>query len=62
MDAVTALGLLLSNLDKLAAFGAAIGRARAEGRDLTPAEVEAAGVLAQDALDNLKAKVEAAGG
>lgn len=62
MDPVTALGLLLANLDKIAAFGAAIGRARAEGRNLTPEEVEAAGVLAQASLDALDAKIDAAGG
>lgn len=62
MDPVTAIGLLLANLDKLAAFGTAIARARAEGRDLTPAEVAAAGVLAQASLDALDAKIDAAGG
>jgi hypothetical protein len=57
MDPVTAIGLLLANLTKLAEFGAVIAKARAEGRDLTPAEVLAAGAFAQSAIDRLDSKL-----
>lgn len=60
MDLTTALGLLIANLNKLAEFGTVIAKARAEGRDLTPEEVSASGVLAQAALDRLKAAIAAA--
>lgn len=60
MDLATALSLLISNLGKLAEFGAAIARARAENRPLTKEEVDASGVLAQGALDRLKAAIVAA--
>ena len=62
MDPITAISLLLGSLSKLAEFGTAISTARAEGRDLTPAEVAIAGASAQAHLDALKEQIKAAGG
>ena len=62
MDVATAIGLLIANLGKLAEFGTVIAKARAENRNLTPEEVSASGVLAQEALDRLKAAIAAAEG
>jgi hypothetical protein len=59
MDPNLAINLLLVGLTRMADFGRAINAARLEGRELTPAEVAAAGFTAQDALNALDAKVKA---
>lgn len=58
MNVDLALQVLLALLNRAAEFGAAIRKARAEGRDLTPEEVQAAGADAQSALDDLAAKLD----
>jgi phage I-like protein len=59
MDANLAITLLLTGLTRMAEFSKVIAAARAEGRDLTPEEVAAAGFTAQDALAALDAKLKA---
>lgn len=62
MNPLLAVDLLLALLTRGAEFGAAIAKARAEGRDLTPEEIALAGADAQAALDALDAKIKAGGG
>ena len=62
MDPITATTLLIASLRQLAEFGVTIAKARAEGRDLTVAEVAAASAGTKAALDALDAKIKAAGG
>jgi len=57
-----AIGLLLSNLLKLADFGATILKAHSEGRTLTPEELAAFRDKAKSAIDELDAKIAAHGG
>jgi hypothetical protein len=62
MNVLVAIDLLLAGMTKWQAFATAIAQARAEGRDLTPAEVALSRDSAQAALDAIDAKIKAAGG
>jgi hypothetical protein len=61
MDINVALSVLLALLNRAGEFAAAIKKARAEGRDLTPEEIALAGSDAQAALDSLEAKLNPPG-
>jgi hypothetical protein len=61
MDVNVALSVLLALLNRAGEFAAAIKKARAEGRDLTPEEIKLAGADAQAALDSLGDKLDAPG-
>lgn len=63
MDVATAIGLLLAVLDRASQIGALIAKAKAENRDITPAELDtlqgvddAARKALQDAIDKAKSE------
>lgn len=60
MDPVTAVGVVLALIDKVAQIGGMISKAQAEKRDLTAAEVDAIVAMDDSARQQLVSAIAAA--